>query len=424
MNAQENYFDSLFVEEIKVENPVYKPVVGIGTGVMNFIGDVNDNFRLFSSGTPGGKLTVSTYIDKKHLFKFDFYFLAGILSGNESSLDRNLNFRSQITSIGMMLHYDFGSFINNEKIAVSPFVEIGLGTLNFNSKGDLKDAQGNEYIFASDGTIHDVNGNIIRRDYKYESDLRSLNLYGLGTYSQFAGVVPIGIGFNAHLTDRTTLRIGTIMNISTTDLIDNVSHKSTMVVADKWPDMFTYSFVSLHLDLFSEPRYVKVEKMFVDYETDDVITGDEDYDLILDFADQCPVTPYGVETDSTGCPLDSDMDGVPDYLDKEPKTPQLAVVDDEGKEISDSLLSGIYEPGMAVPRSDVDHYYEEARKAEKNVLKNMLGVPLRFKAFDLNNDDYLSFDEFLQAIDKYFDYRTFLSMQDIYELMDFYFSQQ
>ena len=79
---------------------------------------------------------------------------------------------------------------------------------------------------------------------------------------------------------------------------------------------------------------------------------------------------------------------------------------------------------MAVPHIDADLYFEVARATDKKVMKSLKGVPLRFKAFDLNQDNYLSFNEFLKAIDKYFDYQTFLSMQDIYELMDFYFSQQ
>ena len=397
VQAQEDYFDSLFVETVKVENPVYKPVIGIGPGVLNFFGDVNNNFRLFSSGTPGAKLTVSTYMDKKHFFKLDFFLLGGLLSGNESTLDRNLNFQTKITSLGVLFHYDFAQFINKEKVAVSPFVELGVGTLSFNPKGDLKDAQGNSYIYAADGTIRDATGELSGRDYTYESDLRSLNLYGLGNYSQFGVIFPVGIGFNAHLSERVTLRIGTTLNISTTDLLDNVSYKGAGVTANKWPDAFTFSFVSLHLDLFSEPQYMNVEKMFVDFGNDDVITGDEDYDLILDFADQCPVTPFGVETDSTGCAVDSDMDGVPDYLDKEPDSPKLAVVDNKGKEISDSLLNQMFQPGMAVPHIDADLYFEVARATDKKVMKSLKGVPLRFKAFDLNQDNYLSFNEFLTA---------------------------
>ncbi|MBF0414519.1 MAG: OmpA family protein [Magnetococcales bacterium] len=44
----------------------------------------------------------------------------------------------------------------------------------------------------------------------------------------------------------------------------------------------------------------------------------------------CPNTPKGVPVDAKGCPLDSDGDGVPDYLDKCPNTPRGVVVDKDG----------------------------------------------------------------------------------------------
>jgi OOP family OmpA-OmpF porin len=44
----------------------------------------------------------------------------------------------------------------------------------------------------------------------------------------------------------------------------------------------------------------------------------------------CPDTPAGVPVDKDGCPLDSDHDGVPDYLDKCPDTPPNTKVDKDG----------------------------------------------------------------------------------------------
>jgi OmpA-OmpF porin, OOP family len=42
---------------------------------------------------------------------------------------------------------------------------------------------------------------------------------------------------------------------------------------------------------------------------------DADEDGVSDRIDKCPDTPKGVEVDALGCPIDSDNDGVPDYLD-------------------------------------------------------------------------------------------------------------
>ncbi|HWQ69942.1 MAG TPA: OmpA family protein, partial [Patescibacteria group bacterium] len=48
---------------------------------------------------------------------------------------------------------------------------------------------------------------------------------------------------------------------------------------------------------------------------------DSDGDGVPDDKDQCPNTPAGVKVDATGCPLDSDGDGVPDDKDQCPGTP-------------------------------------------------------------------------------------------------------
>jgi outer membrane protein OmpA-like peptidoglycan-associated protein/opacity protein-like surface antigen len=57
---------------------------------------------------------------------------------------------------------------------------------------------------------------------------------------------------------------------------------------------------------------------------------DADGDGVPDYLDKCPDTPKGVRVDSIGCPLDSDGDGVPDYLDKCPNTPKGMQVDATG----------------------------------------------------------------------------------------------
>lgn len=50
-----------------------------------------------------------------------------------------------------------------------------------------------------------------------------------------------------------------------------------------------------------------------DYE---IFFNDSDGDGVFDRFDDCPDTPSGVAVDSVGCPLDSDFDGVFDYMDK------------------------------------------------------------------------------------------------------------
>ena len=65
----------------------------------------------------------------------------------------------------------------------------------------------------------------------------------------------------------------------------------------------------------------------------DPMTIDSDGDGVPDYRDACPDTPQGVSVDDRGCPLDSDGDGVPDYRDDCPNTPAGALVDARGCQI-------------------------------------------------------------------------------------------
>jgi len=57
---------------------------------------------------------------------------------------------------------------------------------------------------------------------------------------------------------------------------------------------------------------------------------DSDNDGVADYLDKCPDTPANVKVDKNGCPIDSDNDGVADYLDKCPDTPKDFKVDQNG----------------------------------------------------------------------------------------------
>ena len=54
---------------------------------------------------------------------------------------------------------------------------------------------------------------------------------------------------------------------------------------------------------------------------------DSDGDGVEDYRDQCPNTPAEArgKINEQGCPIDSDGDGVPDYLDECPNTPAAAI---------------------------------------------------------------------------------------------------
>ncbi len=274
-----------------------------------------------------------------------FYVLFGQVSGSERSPTRNLNFNSHITTGGLTLNYNFKQLLKPER-NVDPYISFGIESLEFLSKSDMYDANGNFYNYWSDGTIRNMeegsvgseNAIEIYRDYVYESDVRELDLDGFGKYSERTFAFPVEIGANFHITDRIKFRVGTSMHFAFSDLVDGVTAES---VGDrqgnKANDKFLYSHFALSFDLNSgEIDSVKRNKhpVFDDMEKLDSI--DSDGDLIVDFVDLCAKTPNGVLVDKSGCPLDKDLDGVPDYLDEEKETLPGVLVNRVGVTLTDA----------------------------------------------------------------------------------------
>lgn len=136
-----------------------------------------------------------------------------------------------------------------------------------------------------------------------------------------------------------------------------------------------------------------------------------------------PGTPFGVETDTTGCPLDDDWDGIPNYLDDEPNSRYGAYVDDRGVEIPDDELIALLDNSSAVPREDVALYLRTPGSYASYQQITAEEIPEKFERIDTDSDGYISFDEILDEIDNFFDFESDLSSDDIYELNNFFFSQ-
>ncbi len=77
---------------------------------------------------------------------------------------------------------------------------------------------------------------------------------------------------------------------------------------------------------------------------------------------------------------------------------------------------------MAVGRNEIDLYI---RKPDGYTGRKGNGAPIpdKFKPVDTDKDGYISFDEMLKEIDRYFDFDSQLTAGDIYELNSFFFAQ-
>ncbi len=430
-NAQEIDYDSLLIRRVEVENPTYMPVIGLAFGTMHFFGDIQNSFPTPLSDRSGFKVNVSSPpFDRRKTFVVNFSLLFAEVTGNERSYadpDRNLNFHSTINAFGVGVEYNFGHLFKREAPVLKPFVSIGFEPFLFSAKGDLW--RGNvAYHYWSDGTIRNISeadGSVMRsevmmRDWDYETDLREANLYGLGNYRQFSFAVPIDLGLDFNISERMKMRLGTTFHLTFTDLIDNVSSEGEGVTANTTNDHFAFTYVGLHLDLFSEPKVRTEELLFAELDDFDYLMfEDEDGDGIVDGVDECPGTPEGVEVDSTGCPWDYDQDGVPDYMDDEDSSPG-AIVNEKGVEMSENELENLLATPNAISRSELDLYLVPSEQRERMTFDQL---DEKFHGLDLNGDKDLSFDELLLAIDDFFDFKSFMTTDEVYEVINFFFSQ-
>jgi hypothetical protein len=431
---QDDGFETTLPGAVEVKNAVYKPVVALGAGTFNFMGDVKDFHSGYFGALPGFRFNVSSYIDNLRNYRLNFFMLYGNLSGNERSYinhDRNLNFKSEIINFGLNFEYTFNHLFRKNRL-ITPFFSVGAESLQFNSKADLLDSNGNPYNYWSDGTIRNIperapNANesvVIQRNYIYETDLRRANLYGMGDYPQRTFAIPVDYGLDFRVSDKINLRIGSSMHFTFTDMIDNVSKGAGNLAVNRRNDRYSFSYVTLHLDLFSEARTVYVERHYADVEFDHLLAGDEDNDGVPDFWDKCPNTPPGVAVDQYGCPVDSDGDGVPDYLDLEPNTRAGAFVDGSGREITaEELAAKLSRGDEAMSRHEMNLHAPLPAYRTNGLTRTYTGIPGKFRFIDIDGDGFISFGELIRAINNYFDGATNLSLEDINELNVFFFSQ-
>jgi hypothetical protein len=431
--AQEDEdLDSLLRKEIIVENPVYKPVIGFGAGIMNFYGDVSNDFVNPMIGNYTFRLNISTFLDKKRNFLGNFAFYTGALTGNERSFEnpqRNLNFRSEIISFGINGEYNFGHIFKREEAVIRPFISTGIEVLAFNSKGDLLDAEGRLYYYWSDGSIRDIDeinkntlsNNVLTRDWNFETDLREQDLYSLGDYNKTTFAFPVDIGLDFRINSRVKMRLGASGHFTMTDLIDNVSWQGEVITGNPENDHFTFAYLTMHFDLFSNPNVRVEELMFAELdEFDYTMFEDEDRDGVIDASDDCPHTPAGVDVDTLGCPYDNDNDGVPDFIDREDGTLAGAFVDEYGVTMSEDEIIALLDFSEAVERKDLALYNTILEAGRRMTFAEL---PEKFHPMDANTDSYLGFDELLKAIDDFFDYQSELNTDEVYRMINLFFAQ-
>lgn len=426
--------DDFIIIEVDDWDPIYKPVIGFGVGAFNYYGEIQNPNQTPFNGELGYKINVSTYIDKKHHVKGNFYAIAGgYLSGNERSyLDTalNMNFRSSVLVFGFNLDYDFDKWIAPSH-RLRPFVSIGAEMVTFNTKTDLSaeiEGAKYDYHYWNDGSIRserasdNPNANLLRRDFIYETDIQAID-YGLDDYAQYALAIPAEIGLDFQVTNRVMFKIASSAHYTLSDEIDHVSSKNQYGrIGNAQHDWFTYSYFTIHLDLFSSDKTLTAERLYYELDLDLTMIGDEDGDGYFDAMDKCPGTPFGIEVDTAGCPLDSDLDRVLDYLDDEPNSRYGAYVDERGVEMSEEDVIASLDMSEAVNRADISKFIRTP-DSYSHYNKSSVEIPAKFMFVDKDKDGYITYDEMMDAIDEFFEFESDLTTDDIHELNNFFFTQ-
>lgn len=396
----------------------HKPSVMLGVSALKFQGYVGSNSGLnpMLDTRLGYFLAIEQRFGK--IFGVELTGLYGKLAGTDYSPVSHANFQSQIMQGHVMLTANFDK-VFKEDPAVSPFLNLGIGYMMFTSYGDNKAANGKSYNYWNDGSIRDqpdsmqylATAHPLNRDYNYETTLKTNNVTG-------CLVMPMGGGLNFHFGKRWTTSVGVNYTMCFTQWIDNAGIKNNAYISANAG--IQYEFKGKEKEAYSDVDFSSVDHL------------DADADGVPDDQDDCHGTLKGAKVDAKGCPLDTDGDGVADYLDKEPATPKGNKVNGFGVTINESDLAQQQQAwnnlapersrefNVAPSKAYLDKIEAESRKANTGKKHE---IPQRFKAVDSNNDGRLSAAEITNAINAFFEGNNELSVDDLNDLIEFFFEQ-
>ena len=287
------------------------PRLTLGTNFYNYQGGITGTESNYLSGdmgfVAGMRFNLDKNIDLSFLFTSPSTFSEKIIASDEVLQS---SFISEFSALGLHLNYNF----NNANSLISPFISLGLQRLTFKTINEAVSGS-NRYLDKESGLV-----------------------------------IPIGLGLALNMSERMRFDASLNYTLSQVD-IDKAEGDDNYVVLN----------FALHYDLFTPKPHGKdylKEKYYSDVNFEKLDLADQDGDLILDINDYCPETPTGVKVDDTGCPIDSDNDGIADYLDKEKNSLVGAIVDENGVLLKADKFKSMYSEGEVASRKFANYYNE------------------------------------------------------------------
>ena len=415
------------------ENTIYKPIIGLGAGVFNYFGEINNNERTNPLiNNYGFQASVIKNFTPSFGVRFDVAY--GKISARERSLEQTRNFSTDIVAFNLHATYNFAGILPPKRF-LNPYISVGVGAINFDAKGDLRDENGIAYNYWNDGTIRSLpemadgsndDADILRADYIYETDLRKANLDSLGNYAQFAFAIPVTFGLNFRVSPRSMIRLSSTFSYTLTDLVDNYTKDGVQGrKGNAANDMFLFTAISYHFDFFSPKKEKKSRYDETEFFS---LEGYEDGDGVANEKDMCPLTPSGVGVDESGCPLDSDGDGVYDYADDEPNTDANLNVNEKGVGLTSDMITYSEDDTLATLRSQMFDVYPDLKEIygtnnTDESENSSAGSAGNYDLIDTDQNGTISVSEVYNAIDLFFDGELNVNAQYINDLIDYFFDQ-
>lgn len=363
-----------------------------------------------------------------------FQLYTGNLYGEEQREQTNINFRTSLVSPRINAEYNFFPLLKpkaNGRQLIRPYVGVGIGAVFFRSKGDLKDENGRAYQFWSNGNLYaETEGSTsvteatqLTRDFEYETDLRDENLDGFRKYSQTALSVPVNAGIRFQVSKNVGLNLSFAYVMNFTDLIDNVNEESVGTrKGNAGNDNHLFGSLGLSVFLGSTKRGKVAEPKPLELIADDDAKG---------ISKESAAT----ENDNEGQPYKESGN-----TKSEDSTTSENLAEIETKNSgNDSFEQVTDSPSSEREKDTTDLINVIPTKVNENtgsnenqssVLPDLAEItnqpPKESTGFmwaDLNKDNWISPGEVLHFIDLLFEGEPVRSVQDIQNLIDYYFDQ-